>query len=77
MRNGNSVPTVYLSGGLGNQLFQIAGGLQFKPKKIVINTSQINGNFDLSEFLGCHAHLHTPSDRSRHVLWGVVQATDQ
>lgn len=51
MRNGNSVPTVYLSGGLGNQLFQIAGGLQFKPKKIVINTSQINGNFDLSEFL--------------------------
>jgi hypothetical protein len=51
MSNRDCVPTVYLSGGLGNQLFQIASGLQFKPKKIVINTSQINGKFDLSAFL--------------------------
>jgi hypothetical protein len=59
MSNRDCVPTVYLSGGLGNQLFQIASGLQFKSKKIVINTSQINGKFDLSGFLQFIAKKHS------------------
>ena len=58
MSKSNYVPTVYLSGGLGNQLFQIAGGLQFEPKRIVINTSQVNGRFDLTTFLQFVARNH-------------------
>ncbi len=45
-------PVVFLSGGLGNQLFQIASGLQLKSSKIIFNVSQIRGKFELSEFLG-------------------------
>jgi hypothetical protein len=56
MRNSHFIPTVYLSGGLGNQLFQIASGLQFKTKKLLVNTSQVNGKFELTEFLQFLAH---------------------
>lgn len=43
--------TVFLSGGLGNQLFQIARVLQSKSKSLVINISQLQSNFELEEFL--------------------------
>jgi hypothetical protein len=45
-------PVVYLSGGLGNQLFQVASGLQLKSERITFNVSQIRGNFELNDFLG-------------------------
>jgi hypothetical protein len=59
MLSKHSVITVYLSGGLGNQLFQIASGLQFNPKKLVINTYQVNGKFDLTAFLEFIADKHS------------------
>jgi hypothetical protein len=44
-------PVVYLSGGLGNQLFQVASGLQLNSKRITFNISQIRGKFELNDFL--------------------------
>jgi hypothetical protein len=42
---------VYLSGGLGNQLFQIAAGIRFGSSNLVFNTSQLKNEFVLQEFL--------------------------
>jgi hypothetical protein len=36
---------------LGNQLFQLATGIQFNSKVLVVNTSQVRGDFELQEFL--------------------------
>lgn len=44
-------PIVYLSGGLGNQLFQLASGMQLNSKTLTVNISQIRGRFELYEFL--------------------------
>lgn len=43
--------TLYLSGGLGNQLFQIAFGMRLAGNTLRINTSQIRGDFELSSFV--------------------------
>jgi hypothetical protein len=51
MLNRLNAPTVFLSGGLGNQLFQIAAVLQIEPKVLIINTSQTRSYFELEEFL--------------------------
>jgi hypothetical protein len=45
------IPTVFLSGGLGNQLFQIAAGLRLASKFVVINTSQIGHSTELESFI--------------------------
>jgi hypothetical protein len=44
-------PIVFLYGGLGNQLFQIAKALDFETRSIRVNISQINGIFELENFL--------------------------
>jgi hypothetical protein len=51
MLNSQCQPKLYLSGGLGNQLFQLATGIQFNSKVLVVNTSQVRGDFELQEFL--------------------------
>jgi hypothetical protein len=51
MSNRLGYPVVYLSGGLGNQLFQVASGLQLKSKRKTFNVSQIRGKFELNDFL--------------------------
>ena len=43
--------TVYLSGGMGNQLFQIAAGIRFGSSNLVFNISQLKNDFALREFL--------------------------
>jgi hypothetical protein len=43
--------TVFLSGGLGNQLFQIASGLQFESHLLEINISQLHGKFELHQLM--------------------------
>lgn len=43
--------TVFLSGGLGNQLFQIASGLQFESQQLEVNISQLHGKFELHQLL--------------------------
>lgn len=44
-------PTVYLSGGLGNQLFQVASGLRLATNSLTINISQLQNAFELEDFL--------------------------
>ena len=51
MAKSKANPIVYLSGGLGNQLFQLASGLRLDSKKLTVNISQIRGRFELYEFL--------------------------
>jgi|694.fasta_scaffold122687_3 hypothetical protein len=51
MLNSQSKLILYLSGGLGNQLFQLATGIHFNSKVLVVNTSQVRGEFELQEFL--------------------------
>lgn len=51
MPTNESRTTVFVSGGLGNQLFQIASGLQFESKVLVINISQLRGKFELYQLL--------------------------
>lgn len=51
MLESNSNPIVYLSGGLGNQLFQFASGLKLNSKTLSVNVSQTRGNFELFGFL--------------------------
>lgn len=48
--NSNSV-TVYLSGGLGNQLFQIAAGVNFAQESLIVNTSLLKEEFELDGLL--------------------------
>jgi hypothetical protein len=43
--------TVFLSGGLGNQLFQIASSLQFEPHLLEINISKLHGKFELGQLV--------------------------
>ena len=43
--------TVYLSGGMGNQLFQSAAGIRFGSSNLVFNISQLKNVFVLREFL--------------------------
>ena len=45
------IPKVFLSGGLGNQLFQLAAGLQLSSKFMVLNTSQLGESFELESFI--------------------------
>lgn len=56
MDKSKAYPIVYLSGGLGNQLFQLASGLQLNSKRLTVNISQIRGRFELYEFLNHLEH---------------------
>lgn len=56
MDESKTYPIVYLSGGLGNQLFQIASGLRLNSKTLTVNISQIRGRFELHEFLNHLTH---------------------
>jgi hypothetical protein len=56
MDKSKTYPIVYLSGGLGNQLFQLASGLRLNSKRLIVNISQIRGRFELYEFLNHLAH---------------------
>jgi hypothetical protein len=59
---------VYLSGGLGNQLFQIAAGLRYSKGEMLINISQIKSEFELRDFLkqlGQYRRLRIRIDNSR------------
>jgi hypothetical protein len=51
MQNKFSRTTVFISGGLGNQLFQIASALQFESNLLVINISQLRGEFELYQLV--------------------------
>lgn len=51
MSDRNLTPVVYLSGGLGNQLFQLAMGIHFRSKILFVNTSQIRGSYELHELI--------------------------
>ena len=47
--------TIYLSGGLGNQLFQIASGVKFAKEILIVNISMVRSEFELEQFLGALA----------------------
>ena len=56
MDKSKTYPIVYLSGGLGNQLFQLASVLRLNSKTLTVNISQIRGRFELYEFLNYLTH---------------------
>jgi hypothetical protein len=43
--------TIFLSGGLGNQLFQIASGVKFAGNSVIFNISLVKSEFELAELL--------------------------
>jgi hypothetical protein len=47
----NLVPRVFLSGGLGNQLFQLAAGLRYSSSRVVVNVSQLSKPCELQDFM--------------------------
>lgn len=56
MAKSKANPIIYLSGGLGNQLFQLASGLRLNSKRLTVNISQVRGSFELYEFLNHLEH---------------------